>query len=221
MFQQTKVSLKNSKDMLVRIYPENPNERKIRMVTDCLRDGGVIIYPTDTVYTMGCDLFNSRAVDKIINIKGLKKTDKANFTIVFNDLSHLTDFTKPFNTEVYKLMKKALPGPFTFILNANNKIPKIFQTRKRTIGIRVPDNNIPRQIVETLGNPIISTSVYDDDEILEYTSEAELIHEKYNNIVDMVVDGGAGGNIPSTVVDCTSETIELIRQGKGDLDEFL
>lgn len=221
MFQQTKVSLKNSKDMLVRIYPENPNERKIRMVTDCLRDGGVIIYPTDTVYTMGCDLFNSRAVDKIINIKGLKKTDKANFTIVFNDLSHLTDFTKPFNTEVYKLMKKALPGPFTFILNANNKIPKIFQTRKRTIGIRVPDNNIPRLIVETLGNPIISTSVYDDDEILEYTSEAELIHEKYNNIVDMVVDGGAGGNIPSTVVDCTSETIELIRQGKGDLDEFL
>lgn len=221
MFQQTKVSLTNSKDMLVRIYPENPNERKIRMVTDCLRDGGVIIYPTDTVYTMGCDLFNSRAVDKIINIKGLKKTDKANFTIVFNDLSHLTDFTKPFNTEVYKLMKKALPGPFTFILNANNKIPKIFQTRKRTIGIRVPDNNISRQIVETLGNPIISTSVYDDDEILEYTSEAELIHEKYNNIVDIVVDGGPGGNIPSTVVDCTSETIELIRQGKGDLDEFL
>ncbi|MFW5757398.1 MAG: L-threonylcarbamoyladenylate synthase [Bacteroidota bacterium] len=204
--------------MLVKIYPENPNERKIRMVTDCLREGGVIIYPTDTVYTIGCDLFNSRAVDRIINIKGLKKADKANFTIVFNDLSHLTDFTKPFNTEIYKLMKKALPGPFTFILNANNKIPKIFQTRKKTIGIRVPDNNITRQLIESLGNPIISTSVYDDDEILEYTSDAELIHEKYNKLVDMVIDGGPGGNIPSTVIDCTADTVELLRQGKGDLN---
>lgn len=207
--------------MLLKIHPETPNERKVKLVTECLLDGGVIIYPTDTVYSMGCDLFNTKAVDRIINIKGLKKKDKANFTIVFNDLGQIADYTKPYNTETYKLMKKALPGPFTFILNANNKVPKIFQTRKKTIGIRVPDNNITRFIADSFGNPLISTSVYDEDEIVEYTADAELIHEKYNNIVDIVVDGGPGGNVPSTVLDCTGEEFELIRQGKGRIDDFV
>jgi len=206
--------------MIIKIYPENPNPRDINTVIECLRDGGVVIYPTDTVYSMGCDLFKPKAVERVAAIKGVK-VEKADFSIICNDLSHITDYSKPFNTEIYKLMKKALPGPFTFILQANSNVPKIFQSRKKTIGIRVPDNSIIRQIVEEFGNPVISTSIYDEDEIIEYTTDPELIHEKYINMVDLVIDGGYGGNTPSTVVDCTGESIELIRQGKGDLEEYL
>jgi tRNA threonylcarbamoyl adenosine modification protein (Sua5/YciO/YrdC/YwlC family) len=206
--------------MIIKIYPENPNPRDIKTVIECLRDGGVIIYPTDTVYSMGCDIFKPKAVERVAAIKGVK-VEKADFSIICNDLSHISDYSKPFNTEIYKLMKKALPGPFTFILQANTNVPRIFQSRKKTIGIRVPDNSIIRQIVEEFGNPVISTSIYDEDEIIEYTTDPELIHEKYINMVDLVIDGGYGGNTPSTVVDCTGESIELIRQGKGDLEEYL
>lgn len=206
--------------MLLKIFPENPDPRKMQMVLECLRDGGVIIYPTDTVYSMGCDMLQIKAVERVANIKGVK-ADKANFSVIFNDLSHIAEFTKPFNTEIYKLMKKTLPGPFTYILNASNKVPKIFQSRKKTIGIRVPDNLIIRQLVEEFGNPLISTSVYDDDEIIEYTADPELINEKYNNIVDIIIDGGYGDNVASTVVDCTTDNIEIVRQGKGDLDMYL
>ncbi|MFN2396488.1 MAG: L-threonylcarbamoyladenylate synthase [Bacteroidales bacterium] len=201
--------------MLLKIFPENPDPRKMQMVLECLHDGGVIIYPTDTVYSMGCDMLQIKAVERVANIKGVK-ADKANFSVIFNDLSHIAEFTKPFN-----LMKKTLPGPFTYILNASNKVPKIFQSRKKTIGIRVPDNLIIRQLVEEFGNPLISTSVYDDDEIIEYTADPELINEKYNNIVDIIIDGGYGDNVASTVVDCTTDNIEIVRQGKGDLDMYL
>jgi len=205
--------------MLLKIFPENPDPRKIQIVLECLRDGGVIIYPTDTVYSIGCDMLQIKSVERVAAIKGVK-ADKANFSVIFNDLSHIAEYTKPFNTEIYKLMKKTLPGPYTYILNASNKVPKIFQSRKKTIGIRVPDNLITRQLVEEYGNPLISTSVYDEDEILEYTTDPELIHEKYNNLVDVVIDGGYGDNMASTVVDCTGETIEILRQGKGELDNI-
>lgn len=205
--------------MLVKIYPENPNPRQIKNVVDCLRDGGIIIYPTDTVYAIGCDIYNPKAVAKVAAIKSTK-VEKANFSFICYDLSHISDYTKPFSTSIYKLMKKALPGPFTFILNANNNVPKIFQSRKKTIGIRIPDNSISREIVSELGNPIMSTSVYDDDEIIEYTTDPELIHEKYENLVDIVIDGGFGDNEASTVVDCTKDEIEIIRQGKGIIEGY-
>ncbi len=206
--------------MLLKIYPDNPDPRKIKILMECLRDGGVIIYPTDTVYSMGCDMMQHKAVERVAAIKGVK-ADKANFSIVCNDLSHIADYTKPISTEIYKLMKKALPGPFTFILNANNKVPRIFQNRKKTIGIRVPDNNIIRQLVQSYGTPIISTSIYDNDEIIEYTTDPELIHENNINMVDIVIDGGYGGNVPSTVLDCTGSEIEIIRQGKGNIEDYL
>lgn len=206
--------------MILKIYPDNPDPRKIDTIMECLRSGGVIIYPTDTVYSMGCDMMQHKAVERVAAIKGVK-ADKANFSIVCNDLSHIADYTKPISTEIYKLMKKALPGPFTFILNANNRVPRIFQNRKKTIGIRVPDNNIIRQLVQEYGNPIISTSIYDNDEIIEYTTDPELIHENNINMVDIVIDGGFGGNVPSTVLDCTGSEIEIIRQGKGNIEDYL
>jgi tRNA threonylcarbamoyl adenosine modification protein (Sua5/YciO/YrdC/YwlC family) len=205
--------------MLLKIYPQNPEPRKIEMVLECLRDGGVIIYPTDTVYALGCDIMKPRAVERVASIKGIK-AEKANFSIVCSDLSHIADYTKPFSTEIYKLMKKTLPGPFTFILNANNNVPKIFQSRKKTIGIRIPDHPIPRLLVQEFGNPIIATSIYDDDEIIEYTTDPELIYENYENFVDLVIDSGYGGNIASTVLDCTGTEIEITRQGKGILEDY-
>lgn len=206
--------------MLLRIYPENPNPRYIQLIAQCMRSGGVVIYPTDTVYAIGCDIYQPKAVERVAQIKGIK-TEKANFSIICQDLSHISDLTKPFSTRVYKIMKKALPGPFTFILNANNQVPRIFQSRKKTIGIRVPDNVIPREIVKELGNPIISTSVYDEDEIIEYTTDPELIYEKYKYLVDIVVDSGFGDNQPSTVIDCTADELVVVRQGKGDISEIL
>lgn len=206
--------------MIIKIHPETPSLRLLRKAAECLRNGGVIIYPTDTVYALGCDINQPKAVQRVAQIKGIK-AEKANFSLICHDLSHISDLTKPFSTSVYKAMKKSLPGPFTFILNANNNVPKLFQSRKKTIGIRVPDNRIAREIVRELGNPIISTSVYDDDEILEYTTDPELIYERYRQQVDMVIDGGNGDNQASTVIDCTGEEMEVIRQGKGDISDIL
>jgi len=206
--------------MLVRIYPENPNQRQIDQVVDFLRSGGVIIYPTDTVYAIGCDIYQIKAVERVAQIKGIK-VEKANFSLICYDLSHISDFTRPFSTQVYKAMKKALPGPFTFILNASNQVPRLFQSKKKTIGIRVPDNSIVRQVVKDLGNPIISTSVYDEDALLEYITDPLLIYEKYRNLVDLVIDGGFGDNQASTIVDCTGETMSVVRQGKGDFDSMV
>ena len=202
--------------MLLRIYPVNPNEKHIRMVVECLMDGGIIIYPTDTVYGIGCDILKSKAIEKVALIKGINAA-KANFSFICNDLSQLADYSKPINNDVFKLMRKNLPGPFTFILNANNNVPKLIQSKKKTVGIRIPDNNIPLEIVRELGHPIMSTSVHDDDEILEYTTDPELIYEKYSSVVDIVIDGGYGDNEASTVVDCTSDEILIVREGKGIL----
>ena len=185
-----------------------------------LKDGGNLIYPTDSVYSLGCDLLNHKAVQRVAAIKGVK-AEKNHFTLIFKDLSTLSDYTLPFDTWVYKLMKKALPGPFTFILKANNNVPKLFKSKKKTIGIRVPDNPIPRQLVDMLGNPIISTSIKDEDEVIEYTTDPELIYEKYKEQVDAVIDGGYMNNVATTIVDCTGDEPIIIRQGIGDLDEFL
>lgn len=203
--------------MLVRLFNENPNPREIRKIVEVLRDGGIIIYPTDTVYGMGCDITNSKAVEKVARWKGIK-IEKSNFSFICSDFSHLSDYTKPISNSVFKLLKKNLPGPFTFILDANNNVPKYFKGKKKTVGIRIPDNNIIREIVAELGNPILSTSIYDEDEILEYTTDPELIYEKYQEMVDIVIDGGPGELLPSTIVDCSNNEIEIIRQGKGQLD---
>jgi tRNA threonylcarbamoyl adenosine modification protein (Sua5/YciO/YrdC/YwlC family) len=206
--------------MLIKIYPDNPNEKVIQQVVDVLKKGGIIIYPTDTVYGMGCDISNSKAIDKICKIRGIKP-EKANFSFICYDLSHISDFTRQIDNETYRVIKKALPGPFTFIFNANKNVPKLLSSNKKTVGIRVPDNAIAREIVKMLGNPIISTSIHDDDEIIEYSTDPELIHEKYEDIVDLVIDGGYGDNEPSTIVDCSEGNFEILRQGKGDLDLFL
>lgn len=206
--------------MLLRIHPDNPQEKNIRQVVECLKDGGVIIYPTDTVYGLGCDIFKQKAVEKIARIKEVN-IKKHNFSFICSDLSHLSDFTKPMNRSIYKLMKKALPGAFTFILNANNTIPKLFKNNRKTVGIRVPNHHIPRNIVELLGNPILTTSIYNNDRIIEYSTDPELIYEKYKNQVDIVIDGGYGNLVPSTILDCSKGEIEIIRQGLGKLDRFL
>lgn len=203
--------------MLIKIYPENPDERRIQQVIDVLKKGGVIVYPTDSVYSMGCDMSNKRAVEKMAQLKGVK-LEEANFSLICYDLSNISEYTVQFGTDIYKMMKRALPGPYTFILNANKNIPKLFQSKKQTIGIRVPDNNIARTIVNQLGNPMLSTSVHDDDEILEYTTDPDLIHERYDGQVDLVIDGGFGNNEASTVIDCTGEIPEIVRQGIGVVD---
>jgi tRNA threonylcarbamoyl adenosine modification protein (Sua5/YciO/YrdC/YwlC family) len=202
--------------MLLRIHPDNPPERQIRLVVECLMDGGVIIFPTDTIYAIGCDIYKPRAVDRVAQIKGVKK-EKANFSFICHDLSHLSEYSRPIDNAVYKMMRRNLPGAFTFILSASNKVPKIFQSRKKSIGIRIPDNNIARDIVHLLGNPIMSTSIHDDDEIIEYTTDPELIFERYSNRVDLVVHGGFGDNVASTIIDCTGDEPELVREGKGIL----
>jgi len=206
--------------MIIKIYPENPNEKAIQQVVDVLKKGGLIIYPTDTVYGLGCDITNPKAIEKICRIRGIKP-EKANFSFICHDLSHIADYIKPIDNPTFRVLKKALPGPFTFIFNANNNVPKLLSSNKKTVGIRVPDNNIARCIVKELGNPIISTSIKDDDEMIEYSTDPELIHEKYENLVDLVIDGGYGDNEPSTIIDCTNEDFELIREGKGNIEDFL
>lgn len=203
--------------MLVKIYPENPNEKEIRKIVDILRNGGLVIYPTDTIYGIGCDINNAKAVEKVARIKGIN-LKKANLSFICYDLSHISDFTKPLNNHVFKLMKRHLPGPFTFILPANSNVPKLFKNNKKTIGIRVPDNRIIRELVNELGNPILSTSVRDEDDILEYTTDPELIYEKFADQVDVVIDGGYGDNEPSTIIDCTGDELEIVRHGKGEIE---
>jgi tRNA threonylcarbamoyl adenosine modification protein (Sua5/YciO/YrdC/YwlC family) len=206
--------------MLIKLYPENPNAKVIEQVADVLRKGGIIIYPTDTVYGLGCDITNQKAIERICKIRNIKP-EKANFSFVCYDLSHISDYIKPIDNATFRVLKKALPGPFTFIFNASHAVPKLLSSNKKTVGIRVPDNNIAREIVKILGNPILSTSIHDEDEIVEYSTDPELIHEKYEDLVDLVIDGGYGDNIPSTVVDCTSGEFEVIREGKGDLEAYL
>lgn len=206
--------------MLIKIYPENPNPKAIEQIVEVLKKGGVIIYPTDTVYGMGCDITNQKAIERICKLRGIKP-EKANFSFICSDLRHISDYIKPIDNTVFRVLKKALPRPFTFIFNANNNVPKLLSSNKKTVGIRVPDNAIAREIVLQLGNPILSTSIHDDDEVIEYSTDPELIHEKYEDKVDLIVDGGYGDNEPSTVVDCTSGEFEIIRQGKGDLESII
>lgn len=206
--------------MLVRIYEENPNERSIAQVVDILKKGGIIIYPTDTVYGLGCDINNQKAIERVCEIRGIKP-EKANLSFICYDLTAISQYTKPFDTATFRLLKKALPGPFTFIFNASNQVPKLLSSKKKTVGIRVPDNAIAREIVKQLGNPILSTSIHDDDEIMEYSTDPELIHEKYGEIVDVVIDGGYGDFVPSTVIDLTSGEVEVLREGKGNIEEYL
>ncbi|MFC4269108.1 MULTISPECIES: L-threonylcarbamoyladenylate synthase [Polaribacter] len=200
----------------IKIYNENPNAKEIAKVVKVLKAGGLVIYPTDTVYGLGCDIMNSKALEKIAKIKGIK-IEKAKLSFICNDLSHLSDYVKQIDSPTFKILKRALPGPYTFILPGSNNLPKIFK-KKKTVGIRIPDNNIIRTLVKELGNPIVSTSIRDDDDILEYTTDPELIFEKWNNLVDVVIDGGYGGNEGSTIVDLTDSYPEVIREGKGSLD---
>ena len=202
--------------MLIHLHPDNPQPRNIKTVVDCLRSGGVIIYPTDTVYGLGCDITNTKALERIAKIKGIK-LEKANFSFVCHDLSNLSDYVKQIDTSTFKILKRALPGPYTFILPGNNNLPKEFK-KKTTVGIRVPDNNIALEIVKMLGNPIVSTSIRDEDEVIEYTTDPELIFEKWQNLVDLVIDGGYGDNIGSTIIDLSGHEPEVIREGKGSLD---
>lgn len=199
----------------IKLYPTNPDPRRLDHIVKSLREGAVIIYPTDTVYGMGCDIHNARAVERIARIKGIKPT-KNDFSFICYDLSHIADYARVSN-QAFKLMKSALPGPFTFILQATNNVPKLLNTNKKTVGIRVPDNDIPRQIVQQLGNPIITTSIRDEDEIIEYSTDPELIFEKFQHQVDIVIDGGYGGNVASTIVDATDDDFSIIRQGLGEL----
>lgn len=206
--------------MLLKIYEENPNPKAVRQVVDVLKKGGLIIYPTDTVYGLGCDIHNHRAIERICELRGLKP-EKANLSFVCYDLTDIAQYTKPFDTATFRVLKKALPGPFTFIFPASGQVPKLLSSKKKTVGIRVPDNNIAREIVQHLGHPIVSASIHDEDEIVEYATDPELIHEKYGDLVDIVIDGGYGGNVASTVVDATSGDFEIVRAGKGDLSLFL
>lgn len=203
----------------IKLYPQNPDPKKLQRITEILRDGGVAIYPTDTVYGMGCDIHNARAVEKVARIKGVKP-QKNDFSFICYDLSHIADYARVSNA-AFKLMKKALPGPYTFILEASYKVPKLLNTNKKQVGIRVPDHNIPRSMVYQLGNPIITTSIKDEDEIIEYSTDPELIFEKFQHQVDLVIDGGYGGNIGSSIIDATTDDFEIIREGLGDITQFL
>ncbi|MFD2968123.1 L-threonylcarbamoyladenylate synthase [Sphingobacterium bambusae] len=206
--------------MLLKIYEDNPNPKAIQQAVEVLQKGGVIIYPTDTVYGIGCDITNQKAIERVCQIRGLRP-DKSNLSFICYDLTDISNYTKPFDTAVFRVLKKALPGPFTFIFNASGKVPKLLSSKKKTVGIRVPDNNIVREIVKELGRPIVTSSIHDEDDIIEYSTDPELIYEKYQDLVDIVIDGGYGGNVASTVVDLTSGEFEVIREGKGDLEEYL
>jgi len=200
----------------IKIYENNPNEVAIKKVVEVLKNGGLVIYPTDTVYGLGCDITNTKALERIAKIKGVK-LEKANFSFICSDLSHISDYIKQIDTSTFKILKRALPGPYTFILPGNNNLPKEFK-KKTTVGIRVPDNAIALEIVRQLGNPIVSTSIHDEDEVLEYSTDPELIFEKWQNLVDIVIDGGYGDNIGSTIIDLSGFEPVVIREGKGSLE---
>jgi tRNA threonylcarbamoyl adenosine modification protein (Sua5/YciO/YrdC/YwlC family) len=203
---------------LIKIYEENPNEREIDKVVKVLKQGGLIIYPTDTVYGLGCDITNTKAMEKVAKIKGIK-LNKANFSFICYDLSNLSDYVKQIDSSTFKILKRKLPGPYTFVLPGNNNLPKAFKN-KSTVGIRIPDNNIIRELVKKLGNPIVSTSIYDEDDLIEYTTDPELIYEKWENLVDIVIDGGYGDNIPSTIIDLSEGEVTVLREGKGNIDDL-
>jgi tRNA threonylcarbamoyl adenosine modification protein (Sua5/YciO/YrdC/YwlC family) len=203
--------------MLIKIYPENPNARHIRKVADTLENGGIIIYPTDTVYAMGCDVRALKTIEKIARFKGMNPLNP-DLSLIFHDMSQLSDYTIIHDNNIFKLLKRNLPGPFTFIVQANNQIPKMFRNKKKTVGIRIPSNPIILEIVKELGRPVVTTSVHDQDEVLEYTTDPELIHEKYRDFAEIVVDGGYGNNEASTIVDCTGDEFVIVRQGLGELE---
>jgi tRNA threonylcarbamoyl adenosine modification protein (Sua5/YciO/YrdC/YwlC family) len=200
----------------IKIYEDKPSEAAIAKVVKVLRDGGLVIYPTDTVYGLGCDITNSRALERIAKIKGVK-LEKAKFSFVCHDLSNLSDYVKQIDTATFKILKRALPGPYTFILPGNNNLPREFK-KKTSVGIRIPENNITLEIVKMLGNPIVTTSIRDEDDVIEYTTDPELIFEKWQNLVDMVIDGGYGDNVASTIIDLSGHEPEVVREGKGSLD---
>jgi tRNA threonylcarbamoyl adenosine modification protein (Sua5/YciO/YrdC/YwlC family) len=200
----------------IKIYEDKPSEAAIAKVVKVLKEGGLVIYPTDTVYGLGCDITNTKALERIAKIKGVK-LEKANFSFVCHDLSNISDYVKQLDTPTFKILKKALPGAYTFILPGNQNLPKEFK-KKTTVGIRVPDNNIALEIVRLLGNPIVSTSIHDEDDVIEYTTDPELIFEKWQNIVDIVIDGGYGDNQPSTIIDFSNGVPVVLREGKGSLD---
>jgi tRNA threonylcarbamoyl adenosine modification protein (Sua5/YciO/YrdC/YwlC family) len=200
----------------IKIYEDKPNETAIKKVVEVLKNGGLVIYPTDTVYGLGCDITNSRALERLAKLKGIK-LEKANFSFVCSSLSNISDYVKQIDTPTFKILKRALPGAYTFILPGNNDLPKDFR-KKKTVGIRVPDNNIAIQIVEMLGNPIVSTSIHDEDEVIEYSTDPELIFEKWQNLVDLVIDGGYGENVASTIIDLTGHEPVIVREGKGDVN---
>jgi len=204
--------------MYVKMYNENPNPRHVRGMVDILKSGGVIIYPTDTVYGIGCDIYNSQAVEKVARLKGLRP-DKAKFSFIVSDLSEMSNYTRFVNNDIFKLMKLLLPGPYTFILHASSSVPKIMKTKKKTVGIRIPDNNIILDIVRELGNPILTTSIHDSDDIIDYTTDPEIINENFKSKVDAVIDGGFGGNVPSTVIDCTGDQPLVLREGAGNIQD--
>ena len=203
--------------MLVELHPKNPNPRDLKKVMDILQKDGVIILPTDTIYAMACRLDSKKAIERMARISG-KKTEKVNFSLICSDLSNISDYTANIDRAVFRLLKNNLPGPFTFILKANNTVTKYFSGTKKTIGIRVPDNAIAQTIIKELGIPLVVTTIHHDDEVLEYMTDPEEIHEKFEHQVDCVIDGGAGGNIPSTIVDCSEDEVEVIREGKGQLN---
>lgn len=204
---------------LLPIHPVNPEPRKIAKVVELLRNGGIIVYPTDTIYGIGCDLLNKKAVERLTRTIGVHPK-KMDLSFICNDLSHISEFVKRIDTPVFKLLKKTLPGPYTFIFESSSRVPKILDINKKTVGIRIPDHPIPRDIVAQLGNPLITSSIKDDDKIKEYTTDPEEIYNDFKNIVDLVIDGGPGGNIPSTVVDLTCNSPEIVREGLGDISLF-
>lgn len=209
-----------SKAVFFKLYEENPEQKKIDKILDILRNGGVIIYPTDTVYAFGCSIMSRSAIDRLARLKGMKP-GKERFSLIFDGLSQISEYAKNIHTPIFKVMKKALPGPFTFILHSSNKLPKLLNSSKKTVGVRVPNHNIPRTIIQQLGFPIITTSIRDEDEIIEYSTDPELINEKFGNMVDAIIDGGYGNNIPSTIIDCTEGEFEILREGLGDANTIL
>jgi tRNA threonylcarbamoyl adenosine modification protein (Sua5/YciO/YrdC/YwlC family) len=204
---------------LLKIHPITPEARKIEKVVAVLKEGGIVIYPTDTIYGIGCDLMNRKAIERLCQILGIKP-HKLNLSFICSDISQISEYVKRMDTPVFKLLKKSLPGPFTFIFESSSKVPKVLDANKKTVGVRIPDHAIPRLLVERLGNPFITASIKDDDSIKEYTTDPEEIYEDFKQLVDVVIDGGAGGNIPSTVVDCTENEIQITRAGLGDIDAF-
>ena len=203
----------------IKIHPQNPEGRKIAHVVEILKKGGIIIYPTDTIYGIGCDLMNRKSIERLCQIMNIKP-QKLDLSFICNDLSHISEYASKIDTPVFKILKKSLPGPYTFILESSSKVPKILNVNKKTVGIRIPDHNIPLLIVKQLGNPLITSSIKDDDVIKEYTTQPDEIYEDFKHQVDIVIDGGPGGNIPSSVIDCSGDEIVILRRGLGSVEAF-